>query len=113
MPINEHSAGILYERLIMKAYNCRLNENGAKAGYFKNLYRAERAESNDLIKESYREQFEDIRGNLLNAIREVQKRGLNTKELSEMEERINTCSTANCLAKQVKHALTILAGRDS
>lgn len=30
-------------------------------------------------------------------------------EFSEIEKRINTCSTAKCLAKQVKYALTILA----
>lgn len=113
MPINEHSAGLLYERLIMKAFNCRQGQNGANAGYFKNLYRAERAESQDLIKSTYREQYEDIRTNILDAVQEVQKKGLDTVEFSEIEKRLNNCSTANCLAKQVQYALTILAGRDA
>lgn len=112
MPINIHSAGLLYERLIMKAFNCCPGENGAKAGYFMNLYKAEQEESHELIKGSYREQYEDIRSNLLNAVKEIQKKGLNTSEFAEIEKRINTCSTANCLAKQVKYALAILAGRD-
>ena len=113
MPINEHSAGILYERLIMKAFKCRKDQNGARAEYFINLSRAERAETDDLIKETYREQFEDIRKNLLNALKEVQKGGMNALEFGEIEKRINTCSTANCLAKQVKHALAVLVSRDS
>ena len=112
MPINIHSAGLLYERLIIKAFNCRQGENGAKAGYFKNLYKAEQDEQHEPIKGSYSEQYEDIRSNILNAVKEIQKRGLNTREFSEIENRINTCSTANCLAKQVKYALTILSGRD-
>lgn len=112
MPINKHSAGILYERLIMRAFNCQKGENGAKAGYFKNLYKAEQVESDDLIKGSYREQFEDIRNYLIEALQEIQKKGLNSVEFSEIEKRINACSTANCLAKQVKYALSILAVRN-
>lgn len=112
MPINEYTAGLQYERLIVRAFNGSRGGREAKAGYFQNLYKAERGEFRDLDAESYREQFEDIRNYLKGAVKRLQQNGLDTAEFIDIEERINTCSTANCLAKQIKYALTLLASRE-
>ena len=111
LPINDHSAGLLYERLIMRAFNCREGENGAKAGYFQNLYRAERKESHGLMAGSFQDQFEDIQNNLVKAI---QKLGVHQdlSELLDIEGRIKSCSTTNCLAKEVKYIIILLAARE-
>lgn len=112
MPINEFTAGLQYERLINKAFPELSEETEAKSGYFQDLYKAERGETSGLIAGSYREQFEDIRSNLIKAVQQLQKSGLDSNEFEDIEKRINTCSTANCLAKQVKYALMLIAGRE-
>lgn len=112
MPINEHTAGLQYERLIMKAFNCRYGENGAKGNNFKNLYLAERGDPSGLVTESYKEQFEDIRNNLFGALKELQNKGLDKDKLNSFAKRIDTCSTANCLAKQVKKIHIFLQEND-